>query len=104
MPKRAAAEDRDPNPQAIFSHSPFIFNRLFPKSPRGPRVDSRVLQRLTRTSTCTRYAQIAGEHLTLSGATNETASKKKMIARYFGYLVLAVFFVIAIVGAYFLGK
>jgi hypothetical protein len=39
-----------------------------------------------------------------SGSDKPSASSVKMIDRYFGYLALTILFVIALIGAYYLGK
>ncbi|HLC11585.1 MAG TPA: hypothetical protein VJL56_07055 [Candidatus Bathyarchaeia archaeon] len=39
-----------------------------------------------------------------SESDKPSASSEKMIARYFGYMALSILLVVALIGAYYLGK
>ncbi|TMI31964.1 hypothetical protein E6H27_06100 [Candidatus Bathyarchaeota archaeon] len=67
-------------------------------------MEGRVLLSLTRSSTCTRYAQISVEQFPITGSIKPSASSKKMIVTYFGYVTLGILLAIALIGAYYLGK
>jgi len=50
------------------------------------------------------YAQISLELFPITGSNKPSASPKKMIATYFGYVTLGILLAIALIGAYYLGK
>jgi hypothetical protein len=60
-------------------------------------------QTLAIGSTCGRYAHIAESYFLRSKARS-SVSARKMSARYFGYMALAILLVIVMIGAYYLGK